>query len=695
LPRLQDKIIILAVIIFTICIREPSYGQVYFSETRYDTDSLKNILKSASGPERVRALCTLSWECRIDSAARSLDLAEEAYALAREIGDPELDLLAAFSLSQAYHHTGDYPKAVWYGFDARDMAEQQHDTALYYRIIHSIVFSYYYSGNYDLAIKHALIAFDYLAYKAPVMLFEKEIRLGWIYMVTGNHKNAIPHFLRAAAIADSTPEVPGPNKTLNYTHTANCYLRTGNYDSALVFINLCEKSCREYNLDFADYAMDNKGEYFYFTGKYDSAMACFREMADISRANGRIGNWLYCQVMLGRIFRFLGETDSAIAAYSEAAENGKWVVEKRSFYTDKQAALESWYDPAQSVPEYVEYRGLRTMEDAFRNLYEIYKSLPDEKNALKHLEALNEVTKRIRELDRKMEVSEINTRYETERKEQQILLLTSENELKNLKLSQSQYFIFGLAGFVLLIVMVALMLFRQNRMKTQQDKINLEQRLLRAQMNPHFLFNTLSNIQGYMLENDMDRASHYLSRFSRLMRNILDNTSQEFVPLDQEISTIENYLELQMVRYPGKFEYIIDVDEQIDPENTFIPPMLAQPFIENAIEHGIKYRKDHGRIDIKMSIGNCQNKKSATPLVVLEVTDNGVGREQSRQIERDLMKKHRPMATSITSERLTVLSRKAPRNIRRLVKLEIEDLYDVKGNAAGTRVKLGIPVARN
>ena len=163
-------------------------------------------------------------------------------------------------------------------------------------------------------------------------------------------------------------------------------------------------------------------------------------------------------------------------------------------------------------------------------------------------------------------------------------------------------------------------------------------------MNPHFIFNSLYSIQNFIVTEKPDKASIYLSKFAKLVRNILDNSTEEYVTLEKEISTIDNYLELQKVRYAGKFNYRIDIADEIDTETMKIPPMLAQPFIENAIEHGIKHRETPGHIDIRFSL------KDHT--LIFEVEDDGVGRQKAREIEIVQEPDHSSMATSLTRERL-------------------------------------------
>ncbi|MEZ5195151.1 MAG: histidine kinase [Bacteroidales bacterium] len=269
---------------------------------------------------------------------------------------------------------------------------------------------------------------------------------------------------------------------------------------------------------------------------------------------------------------------------------------------------------------------------------------------------------------------------EDEKTDQKIRMLSQDNELNQLRLTRTRFIFAGGAAGVLIISLFLLLFFQRKRLKAEQNSHSLEQKLLRSQMNPHFIFNSLASIQNFVLNQKATEASIYLSRFSQLVRNILDSSVDESVPLQKEIETIRNYLELQKVRYAGQFEYSLIVDERIDEENMMIPPMLAQPFIENSIEHGIKYKETPGQIDIRFHLEG--------DLIRFEVEDDGVGREKAKEIEMKQKRIHRSMSTSITHERLIKLNKK----LRHKIKMEIIDLKDNMGKACGTKVTFGIPL---
>ena len=318
-------------------------------------------------------------------------------------------------------------------------------------------------------------------------------------------------------------------------------------------------------------------------------------------------------------------------------------------------------------------------EFLYYRLYQINDAKGLSDNALKYYIAYSNSEDTLYTIRHNMELIQLQTMYETERNEEQIKSLSQENSIQVLKLKQSTYFLFGLGGLVLLVILLAFVFIRQNKLRHQQQTLLLQQKLFRSQMNPHFIFNSLTSIQNYILEEDAHKASKYLSRFSKLVRNILDSSIEEYVPLEEEISTIENYLELQNIRFQNRFDYTLEVDEAINTENMYIPPMLAQPFIENSIEHGIMHKGSKGNIHIRVGLKN--------NYLVFEVEDDGVGREKAREILYKQNRKHKSLATAITIERISVLNKK----LKRKIMLHILDLMDANNKPSGTIVQIEIP----
>ena len=181
---------------------------------------------------------------------------------------------------------------------------------------------------------------------------------------------------------------------------------------------------------------------------------------------------------------------------------------------------------------------------------------------------------------------------------------------------------------------------RKKKLSYQKQQAELKQKLLRSQMNPHFMFNTLNAINQYIQTNKGIEASDYLAQYSKLMRQILENSSVEFVSLENEIEFLHNYLAMQQLRFDKSFGYLITIDDNIDPETFEIPPMIAQPFIENAIEHGVRGVAD-GKINVQFSYKN--------HTLTLRVSDNGKGFQSTTN---DI--KHKSFALDITRERLNI-----------------------------------------
>jgi len=197
---------------------------------------------------------------------------------------------------------------------------------------------------------------------------------------------------------------------------------------------------------------------------------------------------------------------------------------------------------------------------------------------------------------------------------------------------------------------------------------------LRAQMNPHFIFNCLSSINRFILKNETKIASNYLTRFSRLIRMVLINSQKPLVALADELQMLGLYLEMERLRFKNSFDYGITFLNAIDGDNFFIPPLLLQPFCENAIWHGLMPKEGHGRLDIVLSMQD--NILNCT------ITDNGVGREKAEELNSKTAEKEKSMGLKITTERLALLNREKGLQTY----YETEDLKDENGNAAGTKV---------
>lgn len=252
---------------------------------------------------------------------------------------------------------------------------------------------------------------------------------------------------------------------------------------------------------------------------------------------------------------------------------------------------------------------------------------------------------------------------------------------------QTWFFMISVFGMVVFIIWFLISrrirnirnknLVERKMLEIEKQKFELEQKALQLQMNPHFIFNSLNSIQSYILNHDTQMAVMYLGKFSQLMRLILSGSANKLVPFTDELKAIQYYLDLERLRFNNKFEYSIIVDKEIDKEYIEIPPMLIEPYIENAIIHGILQSPRPGKIDIGFTKG--KNKLRCV------ITDNGIGREQAAEIRKQAGIMHRPSGMHITQARLEML-RNEDKSEEHLVK--IFDLKDESGKPEGTSVEL-------
>jgi tetratricopeptide (TPR) repeat protein len=317
--------------------------------------------------------------------------------------------------------------------------------------------------------------------------------------------------------------------------------------------------------------------------------------------------------------------------------------------------------------------------EAYYLLYEVYSTTGDYRKALENYINYKNASEEIYEEDTKNLVAMLEAESENEKTQSQIAIFERDKRNNELKAAQTRNLNISIVVVFVILLLLGILFLRQNKLKNEQKSTLLEQRLLRLQMNPHFIFNALSSIHSLMNPKDVNRASDYLGSFSRLLRSSLESSREEYILLEDEISSMKNYMDLQRLRYDEKFDYKINVDRAIDLNAAIIPPMLIQPFIENAIEHGIKHKEEPGNIHIRFKL---DDKK-----ISCEIEDNGIGREKAWDVEYAKKGKHKSLATEIIRDRIKILNKK----LKHKINLIIIDKHSETEQPLGTMVRLDLP----
>jgi len=320
-------------------------------------------------------------------------------------------------------------------------------------------------------------------------------------------------------------------------------------------------------------------------------------------------------------------------------------------------------------------------EGAYRSLALAYEGSGDLKEALRYHRKMVIVRDSIYNADLTKKVSELEIKYQTEKKEQEIKLLEKENALLNEKSEKRKLYVaFSLCGGLLLVVLILIITgYKRKQQKAEQakDKAVFELQSLMAQMNPHFIFNALNSIQHFILEKGKQEAYDYLAKFSKLVRMVLNNSEEKMVSLQKELELIGLYVELEQLRFTNGFEYQLNISENINPENIELPTMLIQPYVENAIWHGLMNLNKERKGLVKIDISKANDK------LKISIEDNGVGRRLAKQFRKDEM--HNAKGMKLTERRLQMIN--AMKDYEN-TSVTVVDLP----NDSGTKVEILLPL---
>ena len=518
--------------------------------------------------------------------------------------------------------------------------------------------------------------------------------IGIIYVDQGNYPLALEHFNKSLYINEKLGDSIGvANNLLNM---GQVYQTQKKYDKAIGYYQRSFKINKQINRkEGISYLLNDIGKIHEENGDYKTALDNYNEALLLSRQIGAKSDVPFALNNIGGIYLIIKDYTAAKKYYTEAKKVSEEVESKESLCAAyiglsrthvNQKKYTSALSNALKAKEISESSGfLDHQKEASEILSVIYETTGKYKAAF---ESHQQYKKLNDSLFNKENIEKI-TQLEYEYKYKQALDSASIRELKLTKtvldtsqdLAESQQnYLWAVIGILVLSIVSGSIIFYQkfNTIKAKNEHIVTEQKLLRSQMTPHFIFNSLSVLQGMILNKEKKKSITYLSKFSKLLRIVLENSRDKVVPLIQELDAIDNYMILQNLDADLPYDYSLVVDENIDIDLFLIPPMLIQPFIENAIEHAFRADQEHREIMVRLTF---KDKKLSC-----NITDNGIGIDTFSNKPNN---KKKSLATTITNERLRLLAKdfKTPSGIT------IEDRK--KDKEQGTRVTLIIPFKRN
>ncbi|MGF7139202.1 tetratricopeptide repeat-containing sensor histidine kinase [Roseimarinus sediminis] len=583
------------------------------------------------------------------------------------------------------------PQSLNYAEQAWQVANETKNDSLKYAALKLMGYANGYLGRYDISLQNMNEGLGYYERTHDsIKIAEALSDIGWLLQaLSSDEENIMEYNLRALRIREALGDEKGIAYSLN--NIGALYWQWEQFDQAIEYflqalpyfekLNATEEQATIYG---------NIGAWYIETKQEELAKNYLQEaLVKYRSIQHKLGEGLIL-TSLGRLFLQKNQEDSALIYFLQAKEIREKIADREglvaSFYhlgviSLRQNSLETatgYFDRSLQIADSI---GLKhKMIDIYQRLSEVALAEADYLKAYHFLKESKELNDSVFSAEKHRQLEEIRAQYDSEKKEAENVQLLFENENQKLILQRNRFIFYLVVAVILLVLLFMYLQFKRRRAEDQLQVVENEQKLLRSQMNPHFIFNAVTAIQNYILSHSAREAINYLGGFAALMRQIIDGSSKELIDLESEKQLIENYLRLQQLRYPGKFTSRIIIDEQLVPDEVKIPPMLSQPFIENAIEHGFKSIDYEGKIEISYLL---KGKN-----LHIAISDNGSGIKENND-QKALH--HKGFAIEATKARLKNLSKK----MKGSYQLKVSNLNDISPEQHGTLIEFSIPYLHN
>lgn len=529
-------------------------------------------------------------------------------------------------------------------------------------------------------------------------LTETEMEIAKLHERQGNTTKAIDLYYKVLKNYEKNENFLGIGDV--FSHIGAIYTTQKDFKLAHVFVDKAYQSFEKAGYNRGMYkALCRKAFIYTNENRLDEAFICFEKSTAVLDSTQKEEEAFYISDNLALVYLMQGKYEKAILQCKESlriAQSKKQpmlighayfrICDAYSQKGDNRNLIETGEIALKHIKEFKYLNGINQITSF---LYKAYKEEGNYRKALEIYEQYVVSKDSLASKDIKQSMLEKELKYEFEKKELEAKNL-SDKKIADLKLTteidkaKSTNLMFMLASIAFLFLVVSgftFFYFKQKNIISNQ-KVNLfRQKMLLSQMNPHFIFNSINSIQNYVLNKNEDMAYNYLAKFSKLIRMVLNNSREDEITLDAELETLALYVELEQLRFDNKFSYDLNVSEDLNTFDIKIPAMLIQPYVENAILHGLMNLNEERKGKLKIEI------QSENNLLKVSVEDNGIGREQSKQYKTESL--HDPLAMKLTEERVEMINKLE--NAKN-VKIVITDLYDAHQKASGTRVELFLPL---
>lgn len=501
---------------------------------------------------------------------------------------------------------------------------------------------YNYSGNYPRAIESLTKACRiYEKIGDSTIVINTYIEIGNVYQNWEKYETAFNYYEKAVALQDNIED--NTVKVSLYDVMGFTLEKQDSLDKALDYYRKVLEFSKKLNYRSGmSQGLYRLGNLEFYWENYQSAIDYYNRSLDIEIELGSNQDIVYMEHILAETYLKTGNFHESLTKLNKARETC------------------------------LQYNFRKELSKNNQLLYQVFKKTGKADSALKYFEKHIALRDSMYSEKQEMLMENLREKYETEKKERTIQQLNNEKQIQQERISRQRQFFIALAVVILLVIIITILLGTQQKRKEALHRLQIQQRLFRSQLNPHFLFNALNAIKNVVLKNESRMAADYLVDFSGLMRLILDGSISDLTTLEEEIELLTNYIKLHHLRFHGTFSYHIFVDDEIQTDEIPFPSMLLQPFVENAIEHGIKNGGKHLELRfLKKEEG-----------INVEITDDGPGMGNA---ENEHARKHQPKAITITRERIKILSKLFQWNIE----LHLPATPDGKGK--GTSIIFFVP----